>query len=92
MYSYNWIVGKNQRKGKTEVPRDFLNSKSGNKPSSGEIGLNIRTIASPNVGQMQGNFHISMKTVHVYMSFFQGRGHAYELLYYVKGLIIWLCE
>ena len=29
------------------------NQKSGNKTSSGEIGLNIRTLASPKVGQGQ---------------------------------------
>ena len=31
----------------------FETQKSGNKTSSGEIGLNIRTLASPNVGQEQ---------------------------------------
>ena len=38
---------------KTEVPRDVRNSKSGNKTSSGEIGLNIRTLAILKVGQDQ---------------------------------------
>ena len=31
----------------------FETQKSGNKTSSGEIGLNIRTLASPKVGQDQ---------------------------------------
>ena len=31
----------------------FETQKSGNKSSSGEIGLNIRTLASPNAGQGQ---------------------------------------
>ena len=39
----------------TKVPRDVRNSKSENKASSGEIGLNIRTLASPKVGQDRSN-------------------------------------
>ena len=38
---------------KTEVPRDVRNTKSGDKTSSGEIGINIRTLASPKVGHDQ---------------------------------------
>ena len=40
-------------KGKSEVPRDVRNRKSGDKTSSGEIGLDIKTHASPKVGQDQ---------------------------------------
>ena len=38
---------------KREVPRDVRNSKSGDKTSSGEIGLDIITHASHKVGQDQ---------------------------------------
>ena len=41
------ISQSDRQESKTEVPRDVRNSKSGNKTSSGEIGLNIRTLASP---------------------------------------------
>ena len=47
-------------KQKTEVPRDVRNSKSGNKTSSGEIGFNIRTFASPKVGQDQVSGGVSV--------------------------------
>ena len=41
-------------KGKKQKYRGmFETQKSGNKTSSGEIGLNIRTLASPKVGQDQ---------------------------------------
>ena len=36
-------------KSKTEVPRDVETQKSGNTTSSRKIGLNIRTLASPQV-------------------------------------------
>ena len=36
-----------------EVPREFTKLKSGNKTSLEEIGLNIRTYASPKVGHDQ---------------------------------------
>ena len=49
---------------KTEVRRDFRNSKSGNKPSSGEIGINIRTLASPKVGQDQVSGGVSVLCWH----------------------------
>ena len=45
---------------KTEVPRD----KSGNKTSSGEIGLNIRTDASPKVRQDQVSEGVSVLCWH----------------------------
>ena len=37
-------------KAKTEVPRIFETQKSRNKTISGDIGLNIRTLASPKEG------------------------------------------
>ena len=50
-----------QYKAKTEVPRDFRNSKV---PSSGDIGLNIRTLASPKVGQDQVSGGVSVLCWH----------------------------
>ena len=38
----------------------FETQKSGKKTSSGEIGINIRTIASPQVGQDQGSGGVSV--------------------------------
>ena len=38
----------------------FETQKSGNKTSSGEIGLNIRTLASPKVGQDQVSGGVSV--------------------------------
>ena len=38
-------------KSKTEVPRDVRNSKIRKQTSSGEIGLNFKTLASPKVGE-----------------------------------------
>ena len=49
---------------KTEVPRVFENQKSGNKTSLGEIGLNIRTLASPKVGQDQVSRGVSVLCWH----------------------------
>ena len=49
---------------KTEVPRDDRNSQYGNKTSSGEIGLNIRTLASPKVGQDQVSGGVSVLCWH----------------------------
>ena len=51
-------------KAKTEVPRDVRNSKSRNKTSSGDIGLNIRTLASPEVGQDQVSGGVSVLCWH----------------------------
>ena len=52
------------KKGKTEVQRDVRNSKSGNKTSSREIGINIRTFASPEVGQDQVSGGVSVLCWH----------------------------
>ena len=49
---------------KPEVPRDVRNSKSGDKTSSGEIGLNIRTHANPKVGQDQVSGGVSVLCWH----------------------------
>ena len=50
---------------KTEVPMDFPNSKkSGNKTSSGEIGLNIIILRSPKVGQDQVSGGVSVLCWH----------------------------
>ena len=47
--------------GKTQKYRGiFETQKSGNKTSSGEIFLNIRTLASPNVGQDQVSGGVSV--------------------------------
>ena len=43
----------------------FETQKSGNKTSSGEIGLDIRTNASPKVGQEQGSGGVSAPCRHV---------------------------
>ena len=43
----------------------FETQKSGNKTSSGEIGLNIRTLASPKVGQDQVCAGVSVLCWHV---------------------------
>ena len=43
----------------------FETQKSGNKTSSGGIGLNIRTIASPKVGQDQVSGGVSVPCRHV---------------------------
>ena len=45
---------------KREVPRDVRNSKVGDKTSSGDIGLDIRTHASPKVGQDQVSGGVSV--------------------------------
>ena len=50
---------------KIEVPRDVRNSKSGNKTSFGEIGLNIRTRASPKVRQDEVSGRVSVPCWHV---------------------------
>ena len=42
----------------------FETQKSGNKTSSGEIGLNIRTLASPKVGQDQVSGGVSVLCWH----------------------------
>ena len=42
----------------------FETQKSGEKTSSGEIGLNIRTLASPNVGQDQVSGGVSIPCRH----------------------------
>ena len=42
----------------------FGTQKSGNKTSSGEIGLNIRTLASPKVGQDQVSGGVSVLCWH----------------------------
>ena len=42
----------------------FETQKSGNKTSSGEIGLNIRTLASPKVGQGQVSRGVSVLCWH----------------------------
>ena len=42
----------------------FENQKSGNKTSSGDIGLNIRTLASPKVGQDQLSRGVSVLCWH----------------------------
>ena len=49
MSAYNGISGKAKQKYRGM----FGTQKSGNKTSSGEIGLDIRTHASPKVGQDQ---------------------------------------
>ena len=51
----------------------FKSQKSGNKTSVGEIGLNIRTIASPKVGQDQ------MSGGAYPFAFFVGQGHKLQL-------------
>ena len=43
----------------------FETQKSGNKTSSGEIGLNIRTLESPKVGQDQVSGGVSVLYVRV---------------------------
>ena len=43
----------------------FETQKSGDKTSSGEIGLNIRTLASPKVGQDQVSGEVSVLCWHV---------------------------
>ena len=53
-----------QAKSKTEVPEMFEAQKSGNKTSSGEIGLDIRTHASPKVGQDQVSGGVSVLCWH----------------------------
>ena len=42
----------------------FETQKSGNKTSSGEMGLNIRTLASPKVGQDQVSGGVSILCWH----------------------------
>ena len=42
----------------------FETQKSGDKTSSGEIGINIRTFASPKVGQDQVSRGVSVKVIH----------------------------
>ena len=42
----------------------FETQKSGNKTSSGEMGLNIRTLASPKVGQDQVSGGVSVLSWH----------------------------
>ena len=49
---------------KKEVLRDVRNSKVRNKTSSGEIGLNIRTLPSPKVGQDQVSGGVSVLCWH----------------------------
>ena len=49
---------------KREVPRVFEIQKSGDKTSSGEIGLDIRTHASPKVGQDQVSGGVSVPCWH----------------------------
>ena len=49
---------------KTEVPRDVRNSKVRMKTSSEEIGLNIRTLASPKVGQAHVSGGVSVLCWH----------------------------
>ena len=49
---------------KREVPRVFEIQKSGDKTSSGEIGLDIRTHASPKVGQDQVSGGVSVLCWH----------------------------
>ena len=49
---------------KIEVPRDVRNSESGKKTSSGEIGINIRTHASPKVGLDQVSGGVSVLCWH----------------------------
>ena len=49
---------------KREVPRDVRNSKVGDKTSSGEFGLDIRTHASPKVGQDQVSGGVSVLCWH----------------------------
>ena len=45
----------------------FETRKSGNKTSSGEIGLNIRTLASPKVGQDHEIQSIGTSVLHLFM-------------------------
>ena len=45
---------------KIEVPSDVETQKSGQKTSAGEIGLNIRTHASPTEGQDQVSGAVSV--------------------------------
>ena len=49
----NYVKLRKLSQSKTDVPTDVETQKSGNKKSSGEIGLDIRTHASPKVGQDQ---------------------------------------
>ena len=44
-----------KKKKKQKYRGVFETQKSGNKTSSGEIGLNIRTLASPKMGKSQNN-------------------------------------
>ena len=55
----------NKKEAKTVVPRDVRNSKSRNKTSSGDIGLNIRTLASPKMRQDQLSGGVSVLCWHV---------------------------
>ena len=48
-----WTMGVRKEKQKYRGMFESLTQKSGNKTSSGEIGLNISTLASPEVGQGQ---------------------------------------
>ena len=49
---------------KREVPRDVRNSKVRRQDNSGEIGLDIRTHASPKVGQDQVSGGVSVLCWH----------------------------
>ena len=49
----HYLSEKNFSKQKQKYRGMFETQKSGNKTSSGDIGLNIRTFASPKVGQDQ---------------------------------------
>ena len=50
--------------GKQKYRGMFESQKSGNKTSSGEMGLNIKTLVSPNVGQGQVSEWVSVHCWH----------------------------
>ena len=53
--NYSVLNASEAKPSKTEKPRMLETKNFGNKTSSGEIGLKIRTLASPKVGQDQGS-------------------------------------
>ena len=67
-YSKQKRKKKEKKKTKKKNPKKyrgmFETQKSGNKTSSGEIGLNIRTLASPKVGQDQVTGGVSVLCWH----------------------------
>ena len=58
------IQGEKSRSKKEKYQGMFETQKSGNKTSSGEISLNIRTFASPEVGQDQVSGGVSVLCWH----------------------------